>query len=195
MARPTDAGRPRPAVQWLAAALVAIVLVASPACAGDEREYLSRKAFLAEAFPATAPVAGKLRIDPALGDRLAAIYRQPFRMRQVRYWQSGRRTAWEIDAIGKEQPITIGVVVDESRLVSVAVLVYREGHGMEVADPAFTAQFAGATRVERQQLADMLDRDIDNITGATLSVRAVTRTARAALLLDAWLHGAHGSAP
>lgn len=170
------------------ALLLALALLAAlPAGAGDEREYLSRRDFLAGAFPGDAPDAGKLRIDDALRERLAAIYRHPFRHDSVRYWRQGARTAWLIDEVGKEKPITIGVVVDNARLVAIAVLVYREGHGMEVAEPSFTGQFTGATRRDRDNVPDALDRDIDNITGSTLSVRAMTRTARAALVLDQWL--------
>ena len=45
--------------------------------------------------------------------------------------------------------------------------------------PAFPAQFAGARLTSSQGL----DRHIDGISGATLSVRALSRLARLALLL------------
>ena len=47
--------------------------------------------------------------------------------------------------------------------------------------PFFTDQFVAA----RLQSDERLDRSIDGITGATLSVGAVTRIARVALVLDA----------
>lgn len=153
---------------------------------------MSQRDFLAGAFADTRPQAGKLLVTAELADRLAATYGHRFRDKRVRYWQAGSRSAWLLEEIGKEKPITIGVVVDNARLVSIAVLVYREGHGMEVADASFTGQFPGAALVDRDGNSNRLDRDIDNITGATLSVRAMTRTARAALVLDAWLRD-HGS--
>jgi len=168
---------------WLALAL----LLLTGAARAEQYDLLSERDFLAAAFADARPQAGKLRISAAMAAELAAVFRHRFREDKVRYWRHGARTAWRLEEIGKEKPISIGVVVENARLVSVAVLVYREGHGMDVAEAAFTQQFAGAALTARGDDANLLDRDIDNITGATLSVRAMTRTARAALLLDRWL--------
>jgi hypothetical protein len=72
-------------------------------------------------------------------------------------------------------------VVDSGSIARIAVLIYRESHGWEVRYPFFTNQFKGATLAATHEL----DRRIDGISGATLSVRALTRLARVALLLDA----------
>jgi hypothetical protein len=165
---------------WLALAL----LMLAGAADAEQYDLLSERDFLAAAFPGARPQAGKLRISETMAAELAAVFRHRFREQKVRYWQQGTRTAWRLEEIGKEKPISIGVVVDNARLVSVAVLVYREGHGIEVAEPAFTQQFVGVALADGTGDANLLDRNIDNITGATLSVRAMTRTARAALLLD-----------
>ena len=50
----------------------------------------------------------------------------------MRYWQSGSRTAWVLDEIGKEQPITTGIIVENGKILSVDVLAYRESRGAEV---------------------------------------------------------------
>jgi hypothetical protein len=49
--------------------------------------------------------------------------------------------------------------------------------------PFFTDQFDGATLTAKSRL----DRNIDGITGATLSVGAVTRIARVALIFDGFI--------
>ncbi len=59
------------------------------------------------------------------------------------------------------------------------MLEFRESRGWEVRYPFFTRQFEDA----RLNGKDRLDRDIDSITGATLSVHAVTRVARVALIM------------
>ena len=100
---------------------------------------------------------------------------------RVRYWLQGERTAWILEEIGKTEPITTGIVVDKGAIVRVEVLIYRESRGWEVKYPSFTKQFNGATLTALSEL----DRQIDGITGATLSVRALTRLARMALYLDA----------
>lgn len=59
--------------------------------------------------------------------------------------------------------------------------MFRESRGFEVRYPFFTDQFRGARLREGLDL----DREIDGISGATLSVRALTKLARLALLLRA----------
>jgi hypothetical protein len=49
-----------------------------------------------------------------------------------------------------------------------------------VRDPAFLRQFAGAGLAE----GDRLDRGVDGISGATLSVHAMERMSRLALYFD-----------
>ena len=63
--------------------------------------------------------------------------------------------------------------------MDVKVLIFRESRGWEVRYPFFTDQFKGATLVTDNNL----DRKIDGITGATLSVNALTKLGRIALLL------------
>ncbi len=99
---------------------------------------------------------------------------------RVRYWRDGSRTIWVLDEIGKEMPITVGVAISNGAVERVKVLVYRESRGWEVKSPAFTAQYSGA----RLGVEQKLDRHIDGISGATLSVRALSRLTRLALLFD-----------
>lgn len=99
--------------------------------------------------------------------------------KRIRYWQGAGKTAWILDEIGKTEPITVGFVVRDGRLAEVKVLVYRESHGWEVSRPFFTRQFVGA-----KLAGGRLERDIDGIVGATLSVRALTRLSAAALYLS-----------
>ena len=58
-------------------------------------------------------------------------------------------------------------------------MTYRENRGGEVATPSFTDQFNGAAlRVD-----NTLNTNIDGISGATMSVHALTRLANMALFL------------
>jgi hypothetical protein len=156
-------------------------------CGGLSAEvYLPPEKFLAETFDGKVPkpevlwIAGQTRdaVEKILGHRAATL--------RVRYWPNGTRTAWILEEIGKTEPITTGIVVDHGSIARIAVLIYRESRGWEVRYPFFTDQFKGARLAD----ANALDRDIDGISGATLSVRALTRLARVALLLDAELRRA-----
>ena len=73
--------------------------------------------------------------------------------------------------LGKHELITYAVGLDtQGRVRGVEILDYRESHGGEIRDPQWRLQFAGKTAREPLQL----DRDIRNISGATLSCRHVT---------------------
>jgi len=65
-------------------------------------------------------------------------------------------------------------------MADVRVLVYRESHGGEVRYKAFLKQYKGVMLKE----GDFLNHAIDGISGATLSVRSMTRMARLALYYD-----------
>jgi len=70
--------------------------------------------------------------------------------------------------IGKSYPITFMTVINVDGTVrDVEILVYREPRGWEVRFPSFMSQFFG-----RNAQSDF--REINTITGATLSVRAIT---------------------
>jgi hypothetical protein len=117
--------------------------------------------------------------------RLAALLgHEPAQLRQ-RYWTGGGKTAWILEEVGKEQPITAGFVVSGARIEQARVLVYRESRGGEIRYPAFLEQYDRAGLTAEGQL----DRPIDGIAGATLSVHAMERMARAALYLDRMVRG------
>jgi len=82
------------------------------------------------------------------------------------------------DAMGKDQPITFLVATDPAdRLKDVDILAYRESYGGEVAYDSWRRQFRGRTTAESLQVG----RDIRSISGATISVNAVTLGVRQAL--------------
>jgi len=85
-----------------------------------------------------------------------------------------------VEEIGKHRPITfiVGVGVDR-KIKDVALMTYREAYGGEVRDRRFLQQYKG------KQLKDPLlpFRDIQNISGATMSVEAIGRGSKKALAL------------
>ncbi len=145
-----------------------------------EDVYQDPRSFLADAFDGTVPAPKKLWMTPALKKAVRDIMGHDLGALRVRYWARDARTVWILEEIGKEQLITSGFIVDEHALSDVRVLVYRESRGWEVKYPAFTEQFRGG----RLQDDLRLDRGIDGVSGATLSVYAMSRMARLALLLD-----------
>ncbi len=159
-----------------------MLCAAGPAVAGSAGEagrYVETDDYLRTAFPADIPTPQILWVTGTLRESVEEVLGHKFAMLRVRYWRDGDRSAWILDEIGKELPITIGVTIKDCAIDNVRVLEFRESRGWEVRYPFFTDQFANAQLVKDRRL----DRKIDGITGATLSVRAVTRIARVALLM------------
>ncbi len=149
------------------------------AWADTEDVYQTTEDFIAEAFVGEAiPSASVLWITGALREDTTAILGHPPEALRTRYWRKDQRTAWILEEVGKESPITVGLVVEDHALEKIKVLVYRESRGWEVRHDFFTRQFRGSRLIEK----NTLDRPIDGIAGATLSANAMRKLARLALL-------------
>ncbi len=162
--------------------LLLLTLALGPAFAGPGGEagrYIETQDYLRSAFAGEVPAARTLWVSGELRDSVERVLGHRFASLRVRYWYDGETSVWVLDEIGKELPITIGVTVSDAAIVNVRVLEFRESRGWEVRYPFFTDQFANA----RLGPGARLDRSIDGITGATLSVGAVTRIARVALVM------------
>lgn len=108
---------------------------------------------------------------------------------RVPYWQSGRgddrKTVWILEEIGKHKPITVGIVIQNQQIISLRILKFRESRGWEVELPSFTQQFNGiALKIPVDLNNTDLTANIDGISGATLSVSAVTKLSKLALVLQ-----------
>lgn len=169
---------------WLAGIALAVVGLATVEAAPGR--YLSIDDFLDAVFGQGEREASSLIVDAGLRQQVEALLGRPFPKLRVRYWQRtssaepARKTAWVLDEIGKTEPITIGVGIEDGHVATVRVLEFRESRGFEVRYDFFTSQFTGAGLEPDTQL----DRRIDGITGATMSVDAVQSVVRLALLLD-----------
>jgi hypothetical protein len=91
---------------------------------------------------------------------------------RTRIWQVSSGGWFFVDQVlGKRELITYALALDrDGRVRGIEMLEYRESHGGEVRDAAWREQFVGKTAADPL----MLDRDIRNISGATLSCRHVT---------------------
>lgn len=142
--------------------------------------YLSSEQFIGHAFNGNVPNGQAIWISAQDKTIIAEIMSHQFNLLRVHYWQQGEETVWIIDEIGKEKPITIGVHIKQKQIAELKVLAFRESRGDEVRHEFFTAQFAAAQLDQQNQLT----QSIDGITGATMSVRALTKVARLALWLN-----------
>lgn len=96
-----------------------------------------------------------------------------------------------LDVIGQSEPITFAVAVTSAgKIQGVRVMVYRETHGDEIEAQRFRAQFVGKSAKD----ALTLGKDIDAISGATISSRSETLAVKKSLGLWNLFH-ARGTHP
>jgi hypothetical protein len=143
--------------------------------------HLPPEQFVTRAFAGQPPKSEVLWLSRDISAQAAQILgHSPSQLRQ-RYWRDDAKSVWILDEIGKEEPITAGFVIENGRIAQAQVLIYRESRGGEIRHAPFLKQYEGATLTTDHRL----DRGIDGISGATLSVRAMERMARLALYFDA----------
>ena len=123
------------------------------------------------------PITGELR--EALEDRLRKRF--PFRSVEVHSAYRGDARlgrAIVTEEIGEYRPFTFLVAVDPSNAVGrVELLVYRESYGSEVGQREFMDQYQGRVTGDRMRLG----KEIDSVSGATRSARAVSKGVRRTL--------------
>jgi Na+-translocating ferredoxin:NAD+ oxidoreductase RnfG subunit len=84
------------------------------------------------------------------------------------------------NTIGKHKPMTYMVGVDSTgHVLNVELLVFREARGSEVRTKRFNVQYEGKTASDPVRL----NKDIINISGATMSVRSMTAGIKRVLVL------------
>lgn len=140
-------------------------------------EYQSPDAFVSEIFSGKAPKAKSFWLAKAYKQPVTDILQHKPGFMRTRYWQQGDKTVWVLNEIGKTKPITVGIVVENDAITLLKVLAFRESRGWEVRHTFFTRQFLQVTLSEDNSLS----KQIDGISGATLSVRALRKTAQLAL--------------
>ena len=141
--------------------------------------YQQPEKFIQEVFADVEPEQKRLWIKADLKQKIKNILGHDLALLRIRYWQDQQRTAWILEEIGKTEPITMGFVINAGVIELSRVLIFRESRGWEIRHPFFTDQFKNATLSTDLKL----DRHIDGISGATLSVAAVNKLARLALML------------
>lgn len=145
-----------------------------------DTEYKIVNAFVQQQFTEEAPLPSILWLTDDIQTVIKRLIVHPYNKLRLRFWKQSLKTVWILDEVGKESPITIGVVVNQQKIQLLKVLIYRESRGDEVKHDFFTRQFDSATLTAQGKLS----AHVDGISGATLSVRALKRMAKMALWLD-----------
>ena len=141
--------------------------------------YQEPDTFILQAFNGVTPEPSRVLLKGDVKKQIKEILGHRYKSIRIPYWREGNKTVWILERIGKELPITAGFVIADDKIENFRVLVFRESRGWEIRNEFFTRQFDGGHLVDKNKL----DRRIDNITGATLSVNAMKKLSRMALYL------------
>lgn len=159
---------------WPQLVVVAVAATAAPAFATD---YLSLPAAQRALIPqAQRFVPFPVTLTPAQLDRIRQLSGVPQRSSQPRIWRAMQGAAgigWVLvdEVVGKHEFITYATAIsNDGHVLGVEIMSYRESHGGEVRNPAWRAKFRGKTVADPFKL----NKDIPNISGATLSSRNIT---------------------
>lgn len=164
--------------RWPAFIAVPLALTAPAAYASV---YLSIEQAQQAIFPGAKFVAANVTLTEGQERAIAVRSGVRARGRDQRVWLVPGAGWFIIDeVIGKHDLITYALGINgDGSVRGIEILEYRESYGHEVRTPAWRKQFAGKSIADPLQL----DRDIRNISGATLSCRHVTAGVKRLLAL------------
>jgi Na+-translocating ferredoxin:NAD+ oxidoreductase RnfG subunit len=130
-------------------------------------------------FPGVSLKAGWVDLSPSEMKAVEKASGKKVTSSRVRIWRGPQGEALIIDhVLGKHEYITYAVAISPAREVKgVEILEYRENYGYQIRDEKWREQFTGKTIVSPIKL----DKDIKNISGATLSCQHVTEGIRRVL--------------
>jgi electron transport complex protein RnfG len=165
-----------------------LLLSSSSATARADVTYYTPRALLAEFFPKSERVTFRtFSLDPSLRTRLGQ--RLGYAPAKDRYTVFIATTHGHVDGYaviddepGLHQPITFATRLSPRGTVErLEILVYREPRGDEVRDARFRKQFEGKSAQDPLRV----NRDIDAVSGATVSSASMaTGVRRAAILVE-----------
>jgi len=162
---------------------ISFLLISTLLCTANAHAkgtYQQPEDFISNAFKQSAPEPDIIWIKGELRQEIENILQHKYKAKRIRYWKKQQRSVWVLEEIGKKKPITVGIIIDNKKINQLKVLIFRETRGWEVRYPFFSKQFNQLSITNNNELSST----VDGISGATLSVRALTKLARIALLLN-----------
>ena len=155
-------------VRWLIPASIAAASVAHVAYAA---QYMTVKQAQASAFPNATQFVPLAEPDAATAAAIGAMTGWTPRIFDARAGDTHLGYVIVDQVIGKSELITYAASIDaKGAIASIEILDYRESHGGEVRLLGWRKQFVGKTSADPVAL----NKDIKNISGATLSCQHLT---------------------
>ncbi len=172
--------------RYLLALALALVVMGHSSESHAGQTYFTTKKVLAAFFPKSERISFK-EFSPSASQRSALKKRLGYELGRDKYYFYVAMTGKQVDGyafiddqMGQHEPMTFAVKLStEGVVLRQELMVYRETRGDEIRDHRFQEQFTGKT------VHDSLrpNKDIDCVSGATISSRAITIGVRRALVL------------
>jgi len=171
-------------IRW---SIILLILISTQ---GLYANSMSKKQFIARAFhlektaeqTGSQPEIKTLWLDDKLQKKISKILDHRYPKLRLRYWvssDSNKQSVWFLDEVGKELPISFGISIIDHQVSQINVLKFRESRGGEIRMQSFSEQFKDVGLSKDT----FLNKTIDGISGATMSVSAMKKITRLALLL------------
>lgn len=153
-----------------------------------DKHYSTESEALNESFPESSFKKETIELNSHLKDKITEnlgknVYESSIDVSEARLDGVVQGYGFTMNQIGKTKNITFMVTMDtKGTVIAVKILTFRESQGFEVKNKRWLAQFKGKDILSRLRVK----KDIDNISGATMSSRAVTKgVARAIAIFHA----------
>jgi len=160
--------------------LIAGLALSAPAALVARAEtYLSEAQAAAIFFLGVKLEPRKIELTPEQAKAVSRASGERVRDRKIRVWRGPAGETMIVDeVVGKHDFITYAVGIDQDgRVRGIEILDYRETYGHEIRKPDWRRQFVGKSAGDPLRI----DKDIQNISGATLSSVHVTNGVRRVL--------------
>jgi len=177
---------------WIGPSLIAQQQVPSDVDLGPEKYLMTPDEAIEEIFgPSLTTVVDTIHLTQSVKSQIESALHRTIRdteyaVRKIHRKDALTGYAMVINEYGKYRPITILVGIDtEFTVEGVRILVYRENRGGEVQRKRFLYQYRGKSPGDPIRI----NRDIINISGATISVRGVNAGVRRVLQIVERFYG------
>ena len=158
--------------------ILSFLILNSAAFASDER--LVKDNFLKSSLGLPeVPMHSYIILKDDIEDGVEKILKDTYHLPVIKYWKSGNKVSFILEAIGKHEFITTGFMVEDNKISDAKVLVYRENYGYEIKYDMFINQIKGNSMKDSKKLV----KRIANISGATLSVNSMRKLSKLSLYL------------
>ena len=125
--------------------VICSLLMASGALCVESTADQATEAFLNSVFLGDCPESDYIWITRRLRPEVKQILNHDYKGIRIKYWKRQKQTAWILSETGKNKPITVGIVIKQSKIEDVKILFNPDHRSRQIMYSFFTDQFKEVT--------------------------------------------------